>query len=123
MPPPEARTFRWFNNDGGLLENGLGPAPMNAPVPDVFRRRLDVMENGARTGGAGVIVNPPGAPVAPGEPLRVMVFRPQATVMVADDSGTLQVRTDRGEQMLTVRNPDGEVVFSGPIKKLQRGVR
>jgi hypothetical protein len=46
---------------------------------------------------------------------RVMIFRPRADVVVADDAGEMIVRVSEAGRVLTAKNPAGEVVFDGPI--------
>jgi hypothetical protein len=46
---------------------------------------------------------------------RVMIFRPQAGVVYSDESGTLEMQLDEEGQVLTAKDANGKVVFSGPI--------
>lgn len=74
---------------------------------------------GPHGGEAGVRAFPfratPGVPLGSGAGERVMIFHPRASVVVADEAGELFVRVNEDGRLLTAKDPQGEVIFEGPI--------
>jgi hypothetical protein len=44
-----------------------------------------------------------------------VVDLPQSNVFYSDDEGSLEIKAENGKRNLTVKNPKGDVAFSGPI--------
>lgn len=55
--------------------------------------------------------NVPRSPEAP----NVMIFRPDADIVLSDEEGEMRLKTKGGRQTLVVRDKMGNEVFSGPI--------
>ena len=57
---------------------------------------------------------PPPAPGAAWAP-QVRIYRPGTSIVLSDDAGTIELRSDDAERNLRASDNDGKVVFDGPI--------
>lgn len=108
--PSAAPAFQWI---GGGAPNMYFRSERFGPLPDVDGHRIlpAPMKNFTLPAPEGVdVMRRPGEK---GE--RVMIFRPEAGFVFSDDAGSLAVRVDQNERVLTAKDPAGKVVFEGPI--------
>lgn len=95
--PPEAPSFQG---------PGASPAP-NAPQPPEPPRPADLLREVQPGGAPQVRVDQGGATTT--------WNTGQARILVKDEQGELEVRTEGGHRTVIAKNPAGEIVFSGPV--------
>jgi hypothetical protein len=82
---------------------GMGPDDARDVLRMIERERGNVM-----TGPGVHILNREGRG-------STIVDLPRSNISYADDEGSIEIKVDDGKRNLTVKNPKGEVSFSGPI--------
>ncbi len=84
---------------------GMGPEG----AQDVLRMIGREREHGALLGQPGVrIISRKGKG-------STILDLPKSNISYSDEDGAIEIKSDEGQRSLTVRNPKGEVTFSGPI--------
>jgi hypothetical protein len=122
----------------GVLPRDFEPREMRRRIEEGVRR----FQDGVRP----LLPNPPGAapaPLQPGQPpppaagdgntsraeVRTNTSSATAKVMLKDDSGEIEVRSENGRRTLTAKNAKGETIYDGSIdteeqrRKLPEDVR
>jgi hypothetical protein len=98
--PPEPPTFQTPGGPGG-------PAAPNAPRPPEPPRPGDLLRETRPGGAPQVRVDQDGA---------VTTWNTaQARVVVKDEKGEVELRTEDGHRTVVAKDPSGETIFTGPV--------